>query len=401
MPKFLYKAKNSNGEIVTGTVTTYSQPEAERILVKHNLVSMEIMQEQSSVINSFFTRKLSVKDRSIIARQLATMLSAGLPLSKAVSILAKQARTETIQKIFLEIYKDLEEGYSFSACLSKHPEAFDKVFVSIVASGESTGKLDIVLNELANQLERDSSFTSKVVSSLYYPGFILVAMFGGGFFMLTFIVPKLKTMFDGAGQQLPAITRMLLGLSGFMVSWWWLVLIVVIGGIIFLRFWFETEAGAVFLYQMEMTIPGIRNVVEGLYMYRFTRITAMLISSGVPLLDTLKISASVIGNVTYEESIMRISKQVEKGVPLSAQILKEPKFPQLVGNMIAVGEETGELDKVLSKVADYYEESTNDATKAIQSLVEPVVMVLIGVAVAILVFAIYIPIYQINSTVGG
>jgi type IV pilus assembly protein PilC len=401
MPRFLYKAKNSNSEVVTGTVVANNHYDAEQVLIKNNLIPTDILADHQDNILNMLLNKVSVKDKAVIARQLSTMLSAGLPLSKAISILVKQAKNENLKKIFLDIYKDLEQGYSFSVALSRHPEAFDKVFVSVVSSGETTGKLDVVLSELAGQLERDSTFNSKVKGSLFYPGFIFGVVIVAGIFMMTYVMPKLKSMFESANQTLPLITRVLLSVSDFMQVYWWVVVFGLIGIVIGFRIWIATESGARTYHTIQMHIPGLRNLLEGLYMYRFTRILSMLVGAGVPLLDGLRISGSVIDNPIYENSIANIAAQVEKGVPLSAQLLKEPTFPQLIGNMVAVGEETGELDKVLSKVADYYEEASGEMVKTISSLVEPFTLVVVGIAVAFMVFAIYVPIYQINTSAGG
>jgi type II secretory pathway component PulF len=231
--------------------------------------------------------------------------------------------------------------------------------------------------------------------------FIFGVLIIAGIAMLTFVVPKLKSMFDSAGGDLPIITKILLGLSAFFQVWWWLVLIIFAGGIVFIINWIKTDAGSRVFHNLQITLPGLKNIYEGMYMYRFTRIMSMLIGAGVPLLDALRIGGSVIDNVIYEDSLSYISSQVEKGVPLSVELLKDPFFPPLIGQMVAVGEETGELDKVLGKVSDYYEESTTDITKTISSLVEPAVLVIVGLAVAFMVFAIYLPIYQINQTAGG
>lgn len=398
MPRYLYKAKNNKGQFITGTVRAANTAEAEKVLVKHNLVPVEIVAPKSRRRNFLFGH-ISIHEKAIFSRQLATMLSAGLPLSKAVSIIAKQASSDLEKEIFSEIYRDLEEGYSFSTALAKHPEAFDRVYISVVASGETTGKLDIVLNELAGQLENNSDFVSKIRSALYYPTFILVALIGIAIFMLSYVVPKLKSLFDQAGANLPVITRMLLSISDFMQTYWWAVMIGLIGLIIVIRYWLETDFGARVLSTIQIRLPGLRTMFEGVYMFRFTRTMAMLIGAGVPLLDALKVSSGVINNVIYEESVLNTIRQVEKGVPLSSQLLKEPIFPILVGQMAAVGEETGQLDKVLNKVADYYQQRTDDIAKAVSSLVEPAILLLVGVGVAFIVFAIYVPIYQISQAV--
>lgn len=400
MPRFLYKAKNKNGQVVTGTVRSSNQSEAEKLLVQHSLAPTEIIPDKEQSSASFFTPKISVKDKSVFTRQLSTMLSAGLTITKSVSILTAQATNPHLKDIFISIYKDLEDGYSFSTALSKHPEAFDRVFVSVVNSGENTGKLDLVLGELSDQLEKDSSFTSKVKGALIYPVFILGVLLIAGVAMLTFVVPKLKSVFDSSGQSLPLITKLLLALSAFLQNWWWLALIVLIAIIVFIINWTKTGTGMRIYHNLQITLPLFKNIFEGICMYRFTRITAMLLGAGVPLLDALKIGGTVIGNVIYEDSLQGIAKQVEKGVPLSVGLLKDPYFPPLIGQMTAVGEETGELDKVLLKVSDYYESGTTDILKSMSSLIEPAVLVLVGVAVAFMVFAIYLPIYQISQTAG-
>jgi len=399
MARFLYKAKNNKGEIVTGTVRANNVPEAEKILIDHNLVATDIIIQKKQTLGHIFLGRVSVKDKAVFSRQLATMLSAGLPLTKAITILAKQAKSENLRTVFVEIYKDLEEGYSLSAAFSKHPQVFDRVYVSVVNSGESTGKLDVVLNELAEELENDDQFISKVKGALYYPGFIFLVLILAGIFMLTFVIPKLRVMFDQSNQKLPLITQMLLGLSTFMVNWWWLILIFLALLIAFFRYWSETDGGARFIHNLQLTVPGVSGIFKGIYMYRFTRVMSMLIGAGVPLLDALRIGSAVIDNSIYEESIMEVANQVEKGVPLSVQLLKDPFFPPLVGNMVSVGEETGELDKVLDKVSKYYAQTTGDTTKAISSLVEPAVLILVGLGVAFMVFAIYLPIYQMNQAV--
>ncbi|PIS07837.1 hypothetical protein COT78_01200 [Candidatus Berkelbacteria bacterium CG10_big_fil_rev_8_21_14_0_10_43_13] len=399
MTRFFYKAKNNQGEIVTGTVRAANQPEAEKILVAHNLIATEIIQEKTKTTLGFFTKKVSAKDKAVFSRQLATMLSAGLSLTKGINILIKQAKNEQLKKVFTDIYRDLEEGFSFSASLAKHPEVFDRVYVSVVSSGESTGRLDAVLTELADEVENDNAFINKVKGSLYYPVFIFFVLIIAGILLMIFVVPKLQSIFDSAGENLPFATRLLIGVSGFIIGWWWILLILIVGVVVFLRYWMQTDAGRFFFDKLRIKTPGLKVIFEGVAMYRFTRVLAMLISSGVPLLDALKIGSAVVDNVVYEEAVTEVVHQVEKGVSLSTQLLKDDIFPPLIGNMVAVGEETGELDKVLVKVSKYYEESTSDLTKAISTIVEPAVLVLVGLAVAFMVFAIYLPLYNMSSVV--
>ncbi len=396
MKTFLYKAKNSRGEIITGTVKAANEIEAEGLLVKHNLIALEIASEKGKAAFSInIHRKISAKDKAIFARQLSTMISAGLPLAKAIKVTSAQASNPQLKTIYQSIYKDLEEGLSFSNALARHPQTFDKVFVSVVNAGENTGKLDVVLKQLADQLENDNNFIGKVRGAMYYPGFILVALVGIGAYMLMVVIPQLKSIFDQAGAKLPIATRMLLAMSDFLRTKWWMVLVILIFlGVIF-KYWASSSSGKKTKDQLQLKVPGIGKLFDGIYMYRFSKIMSMLIGAGVPLLDALKIGGSVMNNSLYEKSITKAASQVERGVPLSVQLSKDSVFPPFIGQMVAVGEETGQLDGVLSKVADYYEEATDQAIRTISTLIEPAVLLLMGVGVAFLVFAVLVPIYNI------
>jgi len=397
MKSYLYKAKNSKGEIITGTVKAANEIEAENVLVKHNLIALDLASEKGGVGFIGFGKRVNAKDRAIFARQISTMISAGLPLPKAIKITSTQARNEFLKTIYIEIFKDLEEGLSFSDALAKHPEAFDKVFVSLTRAGESTGKLDVVLKQQADQLENDNNFTGKVKGALYYPGFIFVAMIGIATYMLIAVIPQLKSIFDSAGATLPLATRMLLALSDFVKTKWWAVLVIIIIIGVVGKFWSSSNSGSKTKDSLQLKIPGVKKIFEGIYMYRFTKTMAMLIGAGVPLLDALKIGGSVINNSVYEDSIVNVASQVEKGVPLSVQLSKDPTFPPFIGQMAAVGEETGQLDGVLSKVADYYEEATDQLIKTVSTLIEPIILVVMGLGVAFIVFAVLVPIYNISQ----
>lgn len=395
MKTFLYKARNGKGEIITGTVKAANEVEAESILVKHNLSALDIAAEKSNSFSFGFGKKVNSKDKAVFSRQLSTMISAGLPLPKAIKVASVQARNDTLKDIYQSIFKDLEEGTSFSNALARHPEAFDKVFVSVVSAGESTGKLDVVLKQLADQLENDNNFINKLRGAMYYPGFILLALIGIAAYMLIVVIPQLKGIFESAGKSLPIATTILLSMSDFVQSKWWALLMIFIVLGVLLKYWAGTKGGGKVKDRLQLNLPGLKKLFEGIYMYRFTKIMSMLIGAGVPLLDALKIGASVMNNSIYEESIARVAGQVEKGVPLSVQLSKDIVFPPFLGQMAAVGEETGQLDNVLSKVSDYYEESTDQAIKTISTLIEPVILVVMGLGVAFLVFAVLVPIYNI------
>ena len=397
MKKFLYKAKGPNGRTITGTVEAKNEIEAESLLTQHSLVAEEIVATEDSPIDflkNFFSR-INDKDRAVFARQLSTMVSAGLTLPKSLKVTSNQARTEKLKNIYQDIYKQLEEGKTFSSALKDHPEAFDDVFVNVVAAGEQTGKIDVVLKQLAVQLENNNNFVGRVRGAMYYPGFIVIAMLVIAIYMLVKVIPALKGIFDEQGATLPVATRVLLAMSDAVQVYWWAVVMGIIGLIVFFRFFFESHSGAKVKDKLAVKIPIVNKLFEGMYMYRVTEILSMLLGAGVPLLNAIKIVASTVNNGVYEEALLNVAKYVERGVPLSVQLMKEPVFPPIFGQMSSVGEETGQLDVVLRKVADYYQETTDQMIKTMASLIEPAILLLVGVAVAFIVFAVLVPIYNI------
>lgn len=395
MVKYLYRAKNVQGQVVTGTVTAGSEFEAEKALLDNRLAAIDIVQEKKFAAGSLFKAKITTRDRGLFARQLATMISAGMTLTKSLSIVAQQARNNRLKEIYNGVYRDLEEGYSFSSALAKYPEAFDRVFIAIVKSGETTGNLEKVLEETANRLENESNFASKIKGAMLYPAFILVALLLIGAYMMIKVIPQLKTVFEQAGSNLPILTRALIALSNFLTQYWWAALLILVVAIIATRYWVISDFGARTINRWQITIPGVKQLTIGIYMSRFSRVMEMLILAGVPLLDGLKITAGTMNNQVFEEGINEMIVEVEKGVPLSVPILKNDHFPTLLGQMVSVGEQTGKMDQVLGKVAEYYEEETNQRIKSISTLVEPVILVIIGAGVAFLVFAVLMPIYNI------
>lgn len=393
--KYLYKAKNERGDIVSGTVTAQNDFEAEKILFNNKLIAVDILPEKSFDVGVYFKPKVTIKDKALFARQLATMISAGLTLTKAVSVVANNARNERLKQIYYSLYKDLEEGLSFSSALGKHTDAFDRVFVSVVKSGETTGNLDLVLTQTAERLEGDNDFLSKIKGAMYYPVFILCALLVIGTYMLVKIIPQLASLFTKAGVQLPFATRALIWLSAFLQTKWWLALLIIIVIVLAIRTWLVSEMGSRTVSSWQLKIPGIKGLSTGIYMSRFARIMEMLVKSGVPLLDALKIMSSTINNQILEEEINGMVVEVERGVPLSTPLSKYDTFPKLIGQMVAVGEQTGKLDQVLGKVAEYYEEETATAIKSLSTLLEPVILLIVGAGVAFLIFAVLVPIYQI------
>lgn len=398
MMKFRYRAKNDRGDVVGGVVRASNVLTAEKILRQNGLVTVDIFPETSQIFSLFGLRKkVSIKDKSIFSSQLSTMISAGLALPKAVNIIAAQTSNQYLKTVFFNINRDLEEGLSFSSSLSKYPEVFDELFVNVVRSGETTGNLELVLDRLSQKLDAEQSMSSKLFSALIYPIFIVVALIAVGWLLMVKIIPQIEEVFRESNVPLPWATKALIAVSHFLIGYWWILVILVIGAVIFAKYYLSSEGGRDFYSRVQINLPGFKKVTSDIYMARFCRTIEMLFESGVPMIEAINTTANVMINGYYKKSLRRIAKNVQKGISFSAELSKDPLFPPLVSQMLAVGEQTGKSGEVMEKLARFYEGEADNAVKGVYSLVEPLAMVVVGIGVAILVFAVLVPIYQITQ----
>lgn len=343
--------------------------------------------------NISFNRKISVKDRAFLARQLATMLTSGLMLDRALMVLVSQVKSKFIADSLRTILKDVESGVAFSQAMRKHPKLFDRVFINVVVSGEAVGKMAEVLMRLADQLEKENSFISKIKGALYYPIFVIITMCFIAGLMMVKVIPSLKDIFFEFDAQLPWMTRALISISDYMSSNWILVILFIIVAVVFLSYFFKTQKGKELIDYVALHYT--LGLGESVYMARFSRTLSMLVESGTPIIEAIDITGDVMNNLIYQRILKRLANQVEKGVPISAQLAKSKEFPVLIPQMISIGEKTGELEKVLENLAVYYEEESDNKIKGLTSIFEPAIIVLIGLAVAFMVFSIIVPIYNI------
>lgn len=344
-------------------------------------------------LNIEFFNRVSVKDKAFLSRQLATMLSSGLPLDRAVSILASQSRKKIIKDTLEAINKDLESGQKFSAAIARHPKVFDRVYVNIIISGEAVGKLAEVLVRLADQLEKENNFTGKIQGAMLYPIFITLAMIGVMILMMVKVVPQLKEIFIESGVELPWATKLLVSTSQFIINYWWICLLVLVGFIIIIRLFLVSKPGIYLLNKIQINLPW--GIGKDVYMARFSRTLGMLVQAGTPIIEAVKITAEVMNNTIYKNSLFYVAEQLERGIPMSVPLEKDPYFPLIIPQMVMVGEQTGQLDRVLGNLARYYENQTDDKIKGLTSLFEPALIVIIGTGVGFVVFSILGPIYSI------
>lgn len=334
-----------------------------------------------------------------MARQLAVMLDAGLPLVQAVGSLADQTKNQIVHESLVVLMNDLENGYRLSDAVKKHPKLFNTVFVSVVAAGEASGKLDIALNLLADELERDYAFRSRVFGAMLYPAFIVVAMFVVGVIMVTRIVPALESVFLEANIELPWTTKLVVVITNSIISYWYIYILILAAIIYFLRQYLATHDGRRNFNNLLFKVPVVGGLFTNLEMARMTRILGIMMEAGVPIIQALDSVAMVMDSVIYREALTQVARNVERGAPISQTLAKNPVFPVTITEMIAAGEKTGKLEQVLYKLADFYEAQTDQSTKNFASLIEPVVFVIVGLGVAFLVFSIIVPIYNLSGAI--
>lgn len=344
--------------------------------------------------------RVSNKEKVFFTRQLAVMISAGLALDNCIRLLLMQTKNPAFQKILDKVYQDILAGKSLSDSLSQFPKTFDDFYVAVVRSGETLGKLDVVLSHLANQMEMFQSFTSKIKSALAYPIFIIIAMIAVVVLMMVKVVPTLKAVFADAGAELPWATRAVMAISDFLVLYWWLTLIVLFVIVLtFFSIFRYTKRGRLWWDTIKLKMPIINYVSYDVYMARFSRTMGMLIQSGVPVIEAIKITIAVVNNRIYTKILKNVILQVERGIPMSVPLQKEKDFTILTSQMIMIGEQTGKLEMLLNKVAEYYEGETDLKIKTISSLIEPVTIVIIGIGVAFILYSILYPIYSLTSVI--
>jgi len=344
-------------------------------------------------------RRVSHRERTFISRQLAVMLESGLPVAQAMRSLAEQTNNPVLKEVLQQVLEDLENGYKFSVAIKKHPKVFNQVFISVVAAGETTGKLDVAMNLLASELERDQGFRSRVIGALLYPAFIVAAMIVVGIIMVTRIVPALELVFRESDVPLPWTTRVVVAVTNSLIDYWYLYIFgIIVIVFLFLRY-LNTADGRRNLNALALRIPAFGTLIRNLEMARFTRIFGMMVQAGVPIIHAIDAVANVLDNVLYQEALSTVARNVERGAPISQSLVRNPIFPAIINQMVAVGEQTGRLEQVLHKLADYYEEETNQSIKNITALTEPVIFVIVGLGVAFLVFSIIVPIYNLASAI--
>lgn len=400
MLTFNYTAKNSKtGQKVKAQVQADNEQAAAKLIRDQGLTALDIKLEKSSSGGRF--RRIKTKDKVLFSRQLSTLINAGLPLVQSLRSVAQQTTNKPFKVVINQIVADVEAGTSFSAALEKHPTVFNRVYVSLVAASETSGTLDSGLERLADQQEKDADIIAKVRGAMIYPGIVLLVMLAVVTFMIVKVLPQVQSIYAGIpGVSLPLLTRVLLGISHIVTHYWWLVLIILGLLIFFGSRWARTMGGRQVVDKVKMKAWPIGRLYMKMYMARFARTGTTLVASGVPIIQVLEITSDAVDNVHIAASLHRAIDKVKGGKALSEAITGDPNFLELVPNMLRIGEQSGALETMLAKVADYYEKEVDNEIKAISTIIEPVMMVIMGLIAITIVAAVLLPIYGLVNQSG-
>lgn len=395
MATYSFSARNpQTGQKVSSTVQADSERAASKAIEDQGLAPLEIKIEKEGG----FGKKVKTKDRILFARQLSTLINAGLPLVQSLRTVQRQTSSKSMKIVIAGVIGQVEAGKNFSDALAMHPKVFNTVFVSLIAAGEVSGTLDRSLERLAFQQEKDAEIMGKIRGALVYPAVVILVMVAVISFMLVGVLPQVKVLYDGLpGAQLPLLTRVLLAMSSALIQFWWVAIIVlVLIGVLGSK-WARTLGGKRFIDKAKMKSPAVGPLFMKMYMARFARTGGALVSSGVPLLQMLEITGKAVNNVYINESIERAISQIKGGKSMADALEGDPNFLELVPNMIRIGEQSGQVESMLSKTADYYEKEVDQQIKTINTIIEPVLMIVLGVVALIIVAAVLLPIYGLAN----
>ena len=401
MPTYFYKAKNAQGQETRGTVEVGDQKQALAILREKNIYPFFLKEKTENFLTFILKRliyRVTLTDVSTFTRQLATMISAGLPLTEALVLLKSQGKP-ALAEATEGILRDVEGGLSLAGALEQHPKIFSPVYVSLVRAGESAGVLDNILNRMADNLESQREFQAKIKGAMIYPIVIVTGMILVATIMMIFVIPKLLSLYQEFDAQLPAATKALISISNLSVRFWWVVLLGLVGLAYAYKMFNSKKSGKRKIDEFKFKIPVAGKLINKTTLAEFTRTLGLLIGAGVPITEALEISAKTANNLVIEEGIVIANKQVEKGLPLSSAIAKNEFFPPIVSQMLSVGEETGKLDEVLLKVSKYFQSESEESLKGLTTAIEPLIMIVLGVGVGFLIIAIILPIYNLTSQI--
>lgn len=400
MNKYRYKARDKTGKAITGEVEASNEAVAARLVRERGYILIELKLAGGGLmgLSQKMSSRVSQGDIAAFTRQLSTMVNAGLPITESLQILRLQSKTG-LKAVVTQILADVESGESLSKSFEKHPKVFSPTYIALVRAGEAGGVLDKVLSRLADNMEKAQEFRGKVKGAMVYPAIIVIGMIVVSIIMIVFIMPQLMDLYTQFDADLPITTKILTGVSDFVINYWYIVLVLLAVGIVSFKSYAKTKPGKRKLARIMFKVPIIGDLQKQIVLTELTRTLSLMVGSGVPILEGLSVTSGVLGNIIISESLQGAAKQIEKGFPISYSFAQYPEaFPYILAQMVSVGEETGKMEEVLSKVSHVFEVDSEQKVKALTAAIEPLIMIVLGIGVAFLVVSVILPIYNLTTS---
>ncbi|HEY9232445.1 MAG TPA: type II secretion system F family protein [Blastocatellia bacterium] len=399
MPTYVYKGRNRLNEIVVGERVAADRAALEGMLRREQVILTSAREKGREIsLPKVGREKVKHKDLALFTRQFSVMLDAGLPLVQCLEILGQQQENKTFQKIIFQVRSDVEAGMTLADSMAKHPRVFESLYTNMVAAGETGGILDIILQRLSTYLEKMVKLKSDVKSALVYPIAVIIISIIVISIIMIVVIPAFKNIFEGLlgpGEKLPWLTEVVVSISSFLAGFWWLIAIVVAAFVFSMKAWYKTDKGQHFIDGLTLKLPIIGQILRKIAVARFSRTLSTLLSSGVPILESLDITARTSGNVIVTAAIQKVRVGIEQGQTFVEPLKASGVFPIMVSQMIGVGEQTGALDAMLSKIADFYEQEVDAAIANLLSLMEPAMIMFLGITIGTIVIAMYLPLFSL------
>ena len=399
MKRFTYKAKEiGTGKVIKGTIQAETERVAGKLLVDRGYVPELLKEEGSGLAEKM--NKVTSKDRINFTRQFATLVGAGLPIAQSLRSVAEQTQNKSMKAVIEEILSDVEAGRALSTAFSKHPDVFDKVYLSLIKAGETSGTLDKSLRRIAEQEEKDQKMMSKIKSAMTMPLITLFVIIVVFIYMMLEVVPHVESLYNDLGEKLPVLTVIMVGIKDFLLNYWWLALIVLAILIGFIIQFLKTEVGIRASATFKLNVPMFNGLLRILYMSRFARISQILLGTGVAVLDTMHIAGEATANVIVQEKIEAAAEKVQSGRPLSEALKAQDYIDPLVYQMAAIGEQSGKMDEMLGKAAQVFEDELDEKIATISAMIEPLMMIMLAIVAGLLVGGVLFPIYSLVNSIG-
>ncbi len=400
MANFEWKGRDRNGRPQSGVLVADNKEAVIAALRRQQIVVTTVKEKGKEIALPRLGGGIKSKDIAIFTRQFSVMIDAGLPLVQCLDILSQQQENKSFQKVLFQIREDVESGSSLAEAMRKHPQAFDDLYVNMVAAGEAGGILDTILQRLSVYIEKAVKLKTQVRSAMIYPVSVITIAVIVVYVILWKVIPVFSSLFEGLGAELPFLTQWVVSLSKFIGRFWWLIFLVVIASVFAIRQYYRTETGRHQLDSLLLRAPVLGIILRKIAVARFCRTLGTLLNSGVPILESLDITARTSGNAIIEEAIMEVRKAVEEGKTVAEPLTRSGQFPPMVCQMVGVGEQTGAMDTMLSKIADFYEDEVDAAVEGLMKLIEPVIIFFLGIVIGTIVIAMYMPMFTLLSKIG-